>query len=355
MRSWNGHFCFKAGKIRVFEWSGIVAFFFFSQVVLAAAVETNSTSDPAIIVRELDHGINLAEALEAPREGLWGVTLREEYFETIEQAGFNTVRVPIKWSAHAAATVPYPVDATFWKRIDWVVAEAKKHQLHVLLDFQNYDELIAEPEKNEARFLAIWRQIAEHYQHEPSTILFELLNEPHGQIDAEKWNSLVAKAIAVIRPTNPNRWIVVGPVSWNKISALPQLVLPTDDKFIVVTVHYYDPMEFTHQGAPWEKTSLTWLGNQWLGTAAEKAVVDHDFADAVAWAAVNHRPLLLGEFGTYEKAPLDSRVRWTNYVARSAEAHGMAWDYWEFCGNFGAYDPVPNQWRMPLLEALQPK
>jgi endoglucanase len=354
MRNWNDNFCFKLGKIRLFKWSGILALIFFSKVVLVAAVETNSNSNPAMIVRELGHGINLAGALEAPREGLWGVTLREDYFASIEHTGFNTVRVPIRWSTHAALTAPYLVDTDFLKRIDWVVAQTKTHHLHAILDFQNYDELIAEPEKNEKRFLAIWRQIAEHYQHEPSTILFELLNEPHNQMDAEKWNALLGKAIAVIRPTNPNRWIVVGPVSWNKISALPQLVLPADDKFIVATVHYYDPMEFTHQGAPWEKTSLTWLGNQWLGTAAEKNRVDRDFDDAVAWAAAHHRLLLLGEFGTYEKAPLDSRARWTNYVARSAESHGMAWSYWEFCGNFGAYNPVQNQWRTPLLEALKP-
>jgi endoglucanase len=341
--------------IRVFVRSGTFALIFFSHVVIAAPVKTASTFDPAAIIRELGRGINLADALEAPREGLWGVTLREEYFSTIEQAGFNTVRVPIKWSAHASLTAPYLVDAAFWKRIDWVVAEAKTHHLHVILDLQNYDELVAVPEKHEDRFLAIWRQIAEHYQHEPPTVFFELLNEPHNKLDATKWNALLARAIAVIRPTNPNRWIVVGPVSWNKISALSQLMLPVEDKFIVATVHYYDPMTFTHQGAPWEKTSQTWLGNKWLGTDAEKAVVDHDFADAVAWAASHRRPLLLGEFGTYEKAPSESRARWTRYVARSAESHGMAWAYWEFCGNFGAFNPALNQWRTPLLEALQPK
>ncbi len=214
---------------------------------------------------------------------------------------------------------------------------------------------MTEPDKNEKRFLAIWRQIAEHYQHEPPTILFELLNEPHNQLNAVKWNALAATTIAVLRPTNPHRLIVIGPVSWNKISALPDLALPEGDPFLVVTVHYYDPMTFTHQGAPWEKTSLTWLGTKWLGTNAERQVVDHDFDQAAAWASARGLPLFLGEFGSYEKAAMDSRQRWTNYVARSAEAHGMAWAYWEFCSNFGAYDPVRNEWRVPLLNALKPR
>jgi len=314
-----------------------------------------TAQDPATIVQELGHGINLACALEAPREGMWGVTLRDDYFAVIEKAGFTTVRVPICWSAHAAKNSPYQIDSAFWQRIDWVVAEAKAHHLHAILDFQNYNELIADPDEHADRFVAIWQQIAEHYRNAPSTILFELFNEPHGQLDAVKWNALLARTIAVIRPTNPNRLIVVGPVSWNKISSLRLLVLPIEDPYLVATVHYYDPMTFTHQGAPWEKTSLTWLGTKWLGTDAEKQTVNNDFDSAIAWASEHDRPMLLGEFGTYEKCGVESRQRWTSFVARSAEVHGMAWAYWEFCGNFGAYDPDLNTWREPLFEALRPR
>jgi endoglucanase len=336
-------------------WYGILALIFCAPRTTAVAYSPGPEPNSATIVRELGHGINLADALEAPREGMWGVTLREDYFDTIAKAGFSTVRIPICWSAHASVTAPYQVEPAFWDRIDWVVAEAKAHHLNAILDFQNYNDLIVEPEKNEIRFLTIWLQIAQHYQHEPPNILFELLNEPHGQLDAVRWNALVAQAIAVIRPTNPTRLVVVGPVSWNKISALRLLVLPTGDPYLVATVHYYDPMTFTHQGAPWEKTSLSWLGTQWLGTDTDRQTVDRDFDSAVVWASAHNRTMLLGEFGTYEKCGIDSRQRWTSYVARSAEAHGMAWAYWEFCGNFGAYDPNLNTWRAPLIKALRPR
>jgi len=352
MHSWKA---LKQRLRRLFVWVAVLALLFSAPEGVAAADGSVTPPSPAVIVQELGHGINLADALEAPREGQWGLTLRDDYFAIIERAGFTTVRVPIRWSAHASLTAPYLVDPAFWKRIDWVVAEGKTHHLNVILDLQNYDELMVEPEKHQERFLAIWHQIAEHYQHEPPSILFELLNEPHNQLDAATWNALLSQAIAIIRPTNPNRLIVVGPVSWNKISALPLLILPAGDSRLVVTVHYYDPMTFTHQGAPWEKTSLTWLGTKWHGTDADKRVVNHDFDNAVAWASAHQRPMLLGEFGTYEKCDIESRQRWTRYVAHSAEAHGMPWAYWEFGGNFGAYDIGLNTWRAPLLEALQPK
>ena len=309
-------------------------------------------ADLATIYNGLSRGINLANALEAPMEGLWGVTLRKGYFKAIHKAGFSCVRVPIRWSAHASVKEPYLVEPAFWKRVDWVIAQAKAHHLHAILDFQNYGELIEDPAGHEERFLAIWRQIAERYQYEPPTILFELLNEPADKLDAGTWNRLLAQALAVVRPTNPTRFVVIGPVNKNGIEALPSLVLPEDDSFLVATVHYYHPMEFTHQGAEWVPGSSEWLGTSWEGTDVEKQAVEEAVTRSFEWGRTHHRPVFLGEFGAYSKADQDSRLRWTRHVARSAEALGMAWAYWEFCSSFGAYDPVRDKWRTPLLDAL---
>ena len=59
-------------------------------------------------------GVNLANALEAPREGDWGVVLKEEYFDRIASAGFDSVRLPVRWSAHAEASPPYRIDPKFF-------------------------------------------------------------------------------------------------------------------------------------------------------------------------------------------------------------------------------------------------
>ena len=52
------------------------------------------------INQELGRGVNLGNALEAPVEGEWGVVLQEEYFDLIADQGFDSVRIPIRWSAH---------------------------------------------------------------------------------------------------------------------------------------------------------------------------------------------------------------------------------------------------------------
>ena len=63
---------------------------------------------PAFAANErLGRGINMGNMLEAPREGQWGVRLQDEYFEIIAAAGFNSVRIPIRWSAHTASAAPF--------------------------------------------------------------------------------------------------------------------------------------------------------------------------------------------------------------------------------------------------------
>jgi endoglucanase len=333
------------------------AFFFWSWAGLAihAADPAESPStDPAVISKELGRGINLGNALEAPREGAWGVTLNENYFTLVEQAGFSTVRVPIRWSAHALNEAPYTIDPAFLARVDWAVAQAEAHHLRAILNMHNYDDLLKDPAVHEPRFLALWKQIAEHFQAEPASILFEIYNEPHDKLDASGWNELIVKTLAVIRPSNPTRLVIVGPLQWNGIPALPGLVLPESDPYLVATVHFYDPMKFTHQGAEWIPNSTPWLGTTWPGTAEERAAIGHSMDLAATWGRVHHRAMFLGEFGAYSKGDMDSRVRWTQCVARAAEARGMGWAYWEFCSSFGAYDPVKQEWRMPLLQALIP-
>jgi len=306
---------------------------------------------------KLDRGVNLGNFLESPKEGAWsgGRLLQESDFSIIRQAGFTLIRVPICWSAHVSPAPVFTIDPAFLSRVDWVVTQAEKNDLRAILDYHNDDALMKMPDDNADRFVAIWKQIAEHYKDAPDSIRFELLNEPNGKLNAARWNALLAKTLTVVRATNPNRTVVVGPVQWNNIGALWKLVLPESDRNLLVTVHYYDPMTFTHQGASWVEGSDKWLGNTWQGTDAEKLAVTQSFDEAAAWASFHNRPMYLGEFGSFSRGDMDSRARWTTCVARAAESHGFPWTYWEYCSGFGAYDPDAHVWRQPLLEALIPK
>lgn len=215
---------------------------------------------------QLGRGMNLGNALEAPNEGDWGITLQDSDFRAIRDAGFKTVRVPVRLNAHAGATYPYPLDKTFLARLDWVVAVAKAYNLTVVLDLHHFDEFCAHPAAEGPKFLMLWKQVATHFSSEDEGLCFELLNEPHGNLSAGTWNTWLAKGIAAIRQIDKTRTLVVGGVDYNSAPALAQLQLPAKDEHLIGTFHFYGPMLFTHQGATsfagpdYSTTGVTWPG-----------------------------------------------------------------------------------------------
>ncbi|MFN8441540.1 MAG: glycoside hydrolase family 5 protein [Caldilineaceae bacterium] len=310
------------------------------------------TADIFAVNQQLGRGVNLGNALESPNyEGEWGLRLIESYFTLIADAGFDHVRVPIRWSTHAEADAPFQIDKTFFERIDWVIAQAKANRLFVVINMHHYEEMMSDPIGHTERFLALWRQIAERYKDEPASVIFELLNEPNGTLNANEWNKILPQAIAAVRESNPTRAIIVGPVQWNSIGYLYTLQLPKDPN-LIVTFHYYEPFQFTHQGAEWVNGANAWMGITWSGSEAEQAAIISAFDTAAKWAAKNKRPLYMGEFGAYSKADMASRARWTAFLAKSAQERNISFSYWEFGAGFGVYDRTANRWNEELLQAL---
>jgi len=93
-------------------------------------------------------------------------------------------------------------------------------------------------------------------------------------------------------------------------------------------------------------SGVTW------GSTNERLQLTADFDRVQAWSDKHRRPILLGEFGAYEKAPMESRALWTEAVVFTAEARGWAWTYWQFDSDFIVYDIDKDRWVEPILRAL---
>lgn len=310
-------------------------------------------NDPAAINARLGRGINMGNMLEAPKEGAWLTRLNDHYFDLIKDAGFTSVRIPVRWSAHAAVETPYAIDPIFLARVDEAVDGALRRNLLVILNVHHYHEFMEDPDAHEARLLGIWKQLAEHYKDRPRALLFEVLNEPTNKVTPEIWNRIQNKAINVMRASNPDRTIFIAPLGWNRIRHLKDLEWPAGERNLIASVHFYEPFWFTHQGASWVKRDIP-VGKKWPGTEQQKAEILDDLDEAVRWSKENNIPINVGEFGAYSKADMASRAGWTAFLCREMEKRDMSWNYWEFCSGFGAYDPGADAWRAELLHALMP-
>jgi endoglucanase len=277
---------------------------------------------------------------------------KENYFKMIKDAGFSSIRVNLHTFSHMDSD--YKIEPKWLEALDWIVKHGLEAKLMVILDMHEFNAMADDPVGKKEMFLSVWKQIAPRYKDQSNDLIFELLNEPNRKLTAEMWNSYLLEAVAIVRETNPNRTLVIGPGNWNGIESLDKLILPENDKNIIVTVHFYHPMKFTHQGAPWSGEFKNFSGISWTGTEEEKNDVITRLKVAADWSVANDRPIFLGEFGAYDKADMDSRARYTSFVARTAEDYGFSWAYWQFDSDFIVYDINNEKWVKPILNALIP-
>jgi endoglucanase len=275
------------------------------------------------------------------------------HFAEIHKAGFDFVRVNLQAFKHMDAQ--NRLEPQWLAKLDDVVREAQKARLGVILDEHDFDVCSQDVGACRTRLSAFWQQVAPRFANAPRNVAFELLNEPHDKLNGDVWNGLLVQLLGIVRQTNPTRIVVVGPTHWNSLKDLPLFKLPADPN-LLVTFHYYEPFHFTHQGATWAGEEVKHLHGITWGTAADRAVVASDFDQVAAWSKANNRPILLGEFGAYDKSgtPLDLRVAYIEADRREAERHGFGWAYWQFEGDFVVWD-MPNQrWIEPIRHALIP-
>ena len=278
---------------------------------------------------------------------------KAEHFRLIHEAGFTGVRVNLYPFRHMQASKDWALKAEWWGTLDWILREAASNKLTVVLDCHEFTAMAEDPADRRGQFFAFWQEVAAHCKDAPDSVLFELLNEPHGKLTPKLWNGYLNEALALVRRSNPTRTVIIGPAEWNSPDHLDELELPAGDSNLIVTVHYYKPMEFTHQGATWssarDKSGIVWPRDD-----SERAAISNDFAKVAAWSKAHNRPIFLGEFGAYDKAPLESRVRYAEAVARTAESHGWSWAWWQFDSDFILYDLDKGSWTEPILKALLP-
>lgn len=275
-----------------------------------------------------------------------------KHFTEIRRAGFDFIRVNLQAFRHMDSA--NKLEPQWLAKLDWVVREAGRAGLGIILDEHDFSACSQDVAMCRQKLPAFWRQVAPRYRNAPRSVAFELLNEPHANLNGEVWNAFIPELLAIVRETNPTRTVVIGPTSWNSLAHLPLLRLPEQDRNILVTFHYYEPFRFTHQGASW--TDLKELRGVTWGTDADRAAMRADFEKVAAWARANRRPIMLGEFGAYDRSgtPEAMRVAYTEAAAREAERLGFSWAYWQFDGDFIVWDMKKDSWVAPIRDALIP-
>jgi hypothetical protein len=207
-----------------------------------------------------------------------------------------------------------------------------------------------------------WRALARHLSgRDPERLLLEIINEPMVE-DPYRWMGVQARVAAAIREGAPRHTIVATGPRWSSVDQL-LLIEPVADRNVVYNFHFYEPHNFTHQGATWGADFWPYLkGVPYPGSpeavaplvaAAEReqvrgvlkdygeqrwgaARVRSEIAQAAEWARRRGVPLTCNEFGVYRAyAPAPDRLRWLADVRAALEREGIGWAMWDYAGGFG--------------------
>ena len=339
--------------------------------------------------QHLKHGINASEWFAQADD--YSAARTNRYTDAADIAlmarlGFDHVRLSI--DARPLQQDPRGADglnADFAGRLDRAVDAMMSNGLAVIIDLHPDDDFKQQLRSGNDpvdRLVMLWRGLVAHYaSRDPDRVFFEIMNEPEVS-DPYRWAGIQARVAAAIREAAPRHTIVAAGGNYSDIWDLLAQE-PLADGNVIYNFHFYEPHEFTHQGASWGAPWWSYthaipypatessmqellnevpdpqgryqLENYWLNGWDPhhiRMLID----EAAQWARDNRVPLICDEFGAYrEHGDPVSRAHWIHDVRSALEADGIGWAMWDYRGGFGVVhkqDGQPAQVDDAVVKAL---
>lgn len=335
--------------------------------------------DQTQITEAMGLGWNLGNQLEAssgglPSETCWGnPEITKELIDTVKAQGFKTVRIPVSYLDMIGDGPDYKIDTDWLDRVQEVVDYVVDNDMFAIVNmhgdgYYTVDHswlLCAEDDDKQTeikdKYGKVWTQIANRFKDYNQHLIFESMNEEfnndYGKPDEKAYdninayNQIFVDSVRATGSNNEKRWLLLP--GWNTNIEYTagddyNFKIPTDNgckadgKRIMISVHYYDPFNFTIDE---NKTART----QW-GKYAVKNYDNwgqEDYVDS-QMALLNEKfvsqgyPVVIGEFGAQDKTEKfadynEFRRYWAEYLIKAAKKNGVVCVYWDngYNGNKG--------------------
>lgn len=309
-------------------------------------------------------GVNIAHWLS--QSGARGEA-RAAYFTSedisrIAEWGFDHVRIPIDEMQmfHEDGTK----DEEAFSLLHAALDECGRQGLRAIVDLHilrshyfiaDVRPLFTEASAQEA-FYQCWRDISSELKDYPvSMVAYELMNEPVAD-DPEDWNRIATACYNIVRELEKDRIIVIGSNMWQSFDTVEQLALPKGDPNIILSFHYYHPMELTHYQASWTEyrdleETVSYPGEVIPGGSVYN--LDRFLSEFGRVKAVGDAmgiPVYCGEYGVLAN-PVneEQRYRWLEDMNAAFDRLSIArsvWCWQEGPGGFGILSPSGIDTRM---------
>lgn len=336
------------------------------------------------MVKDMKVGWNLGNTFDASdctwltdemqyESGWNGVMTREEHIQSLKDAGFNAVRVPVSWHNHVDAS--YKISEPWLERVAEVVDWCLDRDMYVILNIHHDNSTqFMYPnkqylEQSKKYVTTIWEQLSERFGNYSHKLIFESMNEPRLVGHNNEWwidpnnadckesisciNEINQAFVDTVRASggnNATRYLMCPGYDASADGALNDgYVLPTDPvsenkNRIIVTVHAYLPYDFALN----EYGTNQWSASNKNDTDGVTVFMDNLYNKFISKGTA----VIIDEFGARDKnGNLSVRTEFAAYYVKAARERGLTCFWWDnnFFGtngeNFGLLDRSTNTWK----------
>ena len=364
----------------------IISYLAFVAVMILAVTACSKKEEGATNNFRIKRGTNVSHWLSQNNEDRGEARrlhIQEDDFARLDSLGFDFVRLPIDevqfWDEEGNKL------PEAWELMTNAINWAEKHHLRTIVDLHiirsHYFNAVNEgggnantlftSEKAQQDLINMWYQLSDVLKgYSVDSVAYEFMNEPVAE-DHEQWNQLIAKVHKALREREPQRTLVIGSNMWQSYGTIKYLKVPENDKNIILSFHYYNPMILTHYGTWWTPIGKytgkvnypgVLVSKEDYDTASDsvKAVIDEnkftteewnidriraDFKDAIEAAKKYNLQLFCGEWGVYEPVDRELAYKWTKDMLTVFDEFNIAWTTWCYDADFGFWDQKKHDFK----------
>ena len=309
-------------------------------------------------------------------ETAWGnPVVTEAMIQAVKNAGFNAIRIPIRWQCHITDVPTMSIDPDWIDRIKTVVGWCLDNDLKVIINVHHEKWLESRPtsqykEENCNRLKLLWTNIASEFANYDSRLAFAGTNEVHvkGEWGApiadnlevqNAYNQTFVDAVRATGGNNAKRHLIVQTYACNPWFGIynGDFIIPKDldgngNNYMSVEFHFYQP--WSYAGYPENETHYDYWGAAYkdAGTTPPENEdwMTKFFEDVVDTWSSQGLGIVIGEWGVtnrYNSDPEKVHANmnyYCNFLTKEAHDRGFStfvWDNNKFKygpENYGIFD-----------------
>ncbi len=335
-------------------------------------------------VKDMRLGWNLGNTMDAIDDTGWvgsemgietcwngGYKTSKKMIDTVKDAGFRTVRIPVSWHNHVDGN--YQITKQWMDRVQEIVDYAIDNDMYVILNVHHdNDDKHMYPDtahyaQSKKYMTTVWSQIAERFKDYDNKLIFETMNEPRlighqnewwinpsnpDCIDAIKTiNKLNQDVLDTIRSSGGNngtRYVAVPGYDCSVDGATnDNFQIPSDkvQNRLIVAVHAYLPYGF----ALAEESDSQSVSK--FNIKTDTGEINQAFDKVYQKYTSKGIPVYVGEYGAREKGNnVQDRVDCAAYFTAYASSVGVTCCWWDDI-SFMLLDRSNCTWKRPEIVA----